>query len=183
MVVLARLAEGGVQFADPFGQIAVIVTDQNLHGSRGGRQGAQYTRSGRPFRDELGLTNLDEQDRQLFRQAMRGVRRLHADPPRPGSARPRSRPRARFSRAERAAVLQESLGAGPSALDPVAEAGDALLFRRVRPQRNPVPATAPRPIPGRWRNRPAWPDGGHGGTRSCAHSLPMPCSTVRGWCA
>lgn len=56
---------------------------------------------------------------------------MHADPPRPGSARPRSRPLARFSRAEREAVLQESIGGGPSALDPVAEAGDALLFRRA----------------------------------------------------
>jgi len=27
-------------------------------------------------------------------------------------------------------VLQESIGAGPSTLDPVAESGDALLFRR-----------------------------------------------------
>jgi DNA-nicking Smr family endonuclease len=61
---------------------------------------------------------------------MRGVRRMHVDPPRPGSTRPRSRPVARFSRAEREAVLQESIGAGPSALEPVAEAGDALLFRR-----------------------------------------------------
>jgi DNA-nicking Smr family endonuclease len=75
-------------------------------------------------------TNLDEHDRQLFRLAMRGVRRMQVDPPRPGGTRPRSRPVARFSRAERAAVLQESIGAGPSALDPVAESGDALLFRR-----------------------------------------------------
>jgi DNA-nicking Smr family endonuclease len=73
---------------------------------------------------------LDENDRQLFWQAMRGVRRLHADPPRPGGTRPRPRPMARFARAERTAVLEESIGAGPSPLDPIAETGDALLFRR-----------------------------------------------------
>jgi DNA-nicking Smr family endonuclease len=72
---------------------------------------------------------LDELDRQLFRQAMRGVRRLHVDAPRAGAARPRPRPLARFSRAERAAVLEESISA-PSPFDPVAESGDALLFHR-----------------------------------------------------
>ncbi len=71
---------------------------------------------------------MDEQDRALFRQAMRGVRRLKLNtraagqPPRPG-------PRARFARADRHAVLQESLGA-VSPFEPVEEAGDALLFRR-----------------------------------------------------
>jgi DNA-nicking Smr family endonuclease len=72
---------------------------------------------------------MDELDRQLFRQAMRGVRRLHADVPRSGAARPRPRPLARFSRAERMAVLEESIGQ-PSPFEPVAETGDALLFRR-----------------------------------------------------
>jgi DNA-nicking Smr family endonuclease len=71
---------------------------------------------------------MDELDRQLFRQAMRGVRRMHADAP-AGAVRPRPRPKARFSRAEQAAVLEESM-AGLPALDPVAETGDALLFRR-----------------------------------------------------
>lgn len=73
---------------------------------------------------------MDEHDQQLFRQAMRGVRRMHANPPRPGSMRPRPRPQARFTRAERMAVLEESIGA-PSPLDPVVESGDALLFRRA----------------------------------------------------
>lgn len=71
---------------------------------------------------------MDEEDRALFRAAMRGVRRLRAEP-RATSAPPRKRPRARFARAERQAVLEESLGL-PSARDPVVESGDALLFRR-----------------------------------------------------
>jgi hypothetical protein len=49
----------------------------------------------------------DTEDARLFRQAVRGVRPLRADhaPPRP----PRTRPHARFTRADRAAVLRESL--------------------------------------------------------------------------
>jgi DNA-nicking Smr family endonuclease len=71
---------------------------------------------------------MDEEERALFRHAMRGVRRLdagnrHASRPR------RPKPRARFTRAERHAVLQESLGL-LSPLEPVQESGDALLFRR-----------------------------------------------------
>jgi DNA-nicking Smr family endonuclease len=70
---------------------------------------------------------MDEHERALFRQAMRGVRRLKPDarPPPP----PRPRAGARFARADRHAVLQESLGAF-SPFEPVEETGDALLFRR-----------------------------------------------------
>lgn len=71
---------------------------------------------------------MDEEDRALFRHAMRGVRRLALDP-RAGSRPRRPAPRARFARAERQAVLQESLGTA-SPLAPVEESGDALLFRR-----------------------------------------------------
>jgi DNA-nicking Smr family endonuclease len=72
---------------------------------------------------------MDEEERALFRHAMRGVRRLdagnrHASRPRKPGAR------ARFARAERHAVLQESMGV-ISPLDPVQETGDALLFRRA----------------------------------------------------
>jgi DNA-nicking Smr family endonuclease len=71
---------------------------------------------------------MDEEDRALFRHAMRGVRRLQLEgPTRTGARRPP--PRARFARAERLAVLQESLGQ-QSPLAPVEESGDALLFRR-----------------------------------------------------
>ncbi len=71
---------------------------------------------------------MDEDDAELFRKAMRGVRRLDtAD--RQATAPRRPRPRARFARAERDAVLMESLCQG-SPLEPVHESGDALLFRR-----------------------------------------------------
>jgi DNA-nicking Smr family endonuclease len=73
---------------------------------------------------------MDEQDRVMFRQAMRGVRRL-ATEPRVSGTRPRPKPRARFARAEHRAVLRESIGAAHSPLDPVEESGDALLFRRT----------------------------------------------------
>jgi DNA-nicking Smr family endonuclease len=71
---------------------------------------------------------MDDADRQLFRQAMRGVRRLRADAVQ-GTRRPPPKPRARFARAERQAVLQESIGA-LSPLLPIEETGDALLFRQ-----------------------------------------------------
>jgi DNA-nicking Smr family endonuclease len=69
-----------------------------------------------------------EEEEDLFRKAVRGVKPL---PPRNRhDSRPRKpRPRARFTRAERHAVLRESLGV-ISPLDPVQESGEALLFRR-----------------------------------------------------
>lgn len=72
---------------------------------------------------------MDDEDRALFRQAMRGVRRLRLEP-RQAAPRPRPKPRARFTRMERAAVLHESIAGLVSPLDPVVESGDALLFRR-----------------------------------------------------
>jgi DNA-nicking Smr family endonuclease len=71
---------------------------------------------------------MDEDDAQLFRKAMRGVRRIHAGDHH-ASTRSKPRPRARFARAERHAVLEESMGV-TSPLHPVEETGDALLFRR-----------------------------------------------------
>lgn len=71
---------------------------------------------------------MDDEDRALFRHAMRGVRPLEREARAATPAR-RPRPRARFARAERQAVLQESLGLA-SPLAPVEESGDALLFRR-----------------------------------------------------
>ena len=63
---------------------------------------------------------------RLFREAVRGVRPLPpaAAPPRPRAARPR----ARFTRADRAAVLRESLEA--AAADPAALGGEELAFHR-----------------------------------------------------
>ena len=72
---------------------------------------------------------MDDEERALFRQAMRGVRRLRVEP-RLAGHRPRLEPRARFARLEHAAVLHESIAGSPSPLEPVVESGDALLFRR-----------------------------------------------------
>lgn len=67
---------------------------------------------------------------RLFREAVRGVKPLGArePPPRP----PGPRPRARFTRADRAAVLRESLEA--AAADPAALSGEELAFHRPQVQ-------------------------------------------------
>jgi len=71
------------------------------------------------------MTPSDE-DRELFRKAVEGVRPLpeRAEPP----AQPAAPPRARFRRADEAAVLEESL-----AMNPEAESGTGqdLSFRRA----------------------------------------------------
>jgi DNA-nicking Smr family endonuclease len=69
-------------------------------------------------------------DVSLFREAVRGVKPLSARAPLPRA--PRARPRARFTRADRAAVLRESL-AGDSA-DPLLAGGEELLFHRPQVQ-------------------------------------------------
>jgi DNA-nicking Smr family endonuclease len=63
---------------------------------------------------------------RLFREAVRGVRPLETRTPAPHP--PRARPHARFTRADRAAVLRESLGPEPS--DPALAGGEALAFHR-----------------------------------------------------
>jgi DNA-nicking Smr family endonuclease len=68
----------------------------------------------------------ETEDARLFRQAVRGVRPLRAHQPPPHQ--PKVRPRARFTRADRAAVLRESLD--PHAADPEQLTGEALAFRR-----------------------------------------------------
>ena len=69
----------------------------------------------------------DSEDARLFREAVRNVRPLNARiaPPRA----PRVRPRARFTRADRAAVLRESLDPHPT--DPEQLAGESLAFHRA----------------------------------------------------
>jgi len=67
-------------------------------------------------------------DVELFRRAMRDVKPLPR-PPRAAPMRRRPRPRASFARAERAAVLQESLGSGLDLHE--LQPGDELLYRRV----------------------------------------------------
>lgn len=69
----------------------------------------------------------DEDEQELFRHAMRDVRPLGASEP---AVRPprRPAPKARFTRAERAAVLRESLQ--PALLAPEVLTGDELQYRR-----------------------------------------------------
>lgn len=68
-----------------------------------------------------------DDDPDLFREAVRGTRALRAEP-RAGARRRRPPPRARFARAERAAVLVESLDVPwPEA---GIETGEELAFRR-----------------------------------------------------
>ena len=50
---------------------------------------------------------MDEQERALFRQAMRGVRRLKVN--RQAVPRPRPKPRAHFARADRRAALWQCI--------------------------------------------------------------------------
>jgi len=71
-----------------------------------------------------------EPDAQLFREAVRGVRPLRSG--RAAPPRPRPGPRARFARADRAAVLRESLEGGGA--DPELAGGDELVFRRPHVQ-------------------------------------------------
>jgi DNA-nicking Smr family endonuclease len=67
----------------------------------------------------------DGDEARLFRDAVRGVKPLAARAPAP---RPKPRPRARFTRADRAAVLRESLGAEPP--DPALAGGEELVYHR-----------------------------------------------------
>lgn len=68
----------------------------------------------------------ETEEARLFREAVRGVRPLRAHPPPP--RQPKVRPRARFTRADRAAVLRESLD--PHETDPEQLTGEALAFHR-----------------------------------------------------
>jgi DNA-nicking Smr family endonuclease len=72
----------------------------------------------------------DGDERRLFREAVRGVRPLRQHRPAPSA--PRISPRARFARADRAAVLKESLDGDGT--DPELASGEALVFRRPQVQ-------------------------------------------------
>ncbi len=71
-----------------------------------------------------------EAEAALFRAAVRGVRPLGSRASSP--ATPKVRPQARFARADRAAVLRESLDS--PAADPAIAAGDELVFHRPQVQ-------------------------------------------------
>ena len=68
----------------------------------------------------------DDDEARLFRDAVRGVRPLAPRSPAPRP--PRARPRARFTRADQAAVLKESLQGADA--DPELAGGEQLNFRR-----------------------------------------------------
>ena len=68
----------------------------------------------------------DEDDVQAFREAVRGVKPLSSEPLAPASRKPK--PRARFTRADRHAVLQESLSGDVD--DPTLASGEDLAFHR-----------------------------------------------------
>jgi len=71
-----------------------------------------------------------DDEARLFREAVRGVRPLGER--RPAPAAPRARPKARFTRADRAAALQESLDPAPG--DPAVAGGEELAFHRPQIQ-------------------------------------------------
>ena len=68
----------------------------------------------------------DAEESALFREAIRGVKPLAQNRQEP--ALPRPAPRARFARAERRAVLEESLRGEVN--DPFVAAGDELSYKR-----------------------------------------------------
>ncbi len=68
----------------------------------------------------------DEDDVKAFRDAVRGVKPLSSEPQAPASRKPQ--PRARFTRADRHAVLRESLSGGVD--DPTLASGEELAFHR-----------------------------------------------------
>ena len=75
---------------------------------------------------------MGDDDDRIFREAMRGVRRMRELADRP--ARPRPRAVARFARAETDAVLRESLDAPADAA--LLESADELGFARPGTARN-----------------------------------------------
>jgi DNA-nicking Smr family endonuclease len=80
-------------------------------------------------RDE-GADHAADDEAHLFRDAVRGVRPLTSRAPAPRA--PKLRPQARFARADRAAVLRESLS-GEDA-DPAVASGEELVFNRPQIQ-------------------------------------------------
>ncbi len=85
----------------------------------------QYTEWELP--EECGLGS-KEDERDLFRAAMRGVRPLSA-PERATAARRKPSPRARQTRAEHVAVLRESLAPPGAELD--IQPGDSMQYRQT----------------------------------------------------
>jgi DNA-nicking Smr family endonuclease len=72
----------------------------------------------------------DDEDAQLFREAVRGVKKLRQDEgPTAATGQRRPAPLARFTREDRHAVLKESLSSEGG--DPELAAGDELVYHRA----------------------------------------------------
>lgn len=71
---------------------------------------------------------IKDEERELFRAAMQGVKPLGHAKAKTAPAPPRRRPRAAFRRADEALVLEESLRLDPADLD--VESGEELRYRR-----------------------------------------------------
>jgi DNA-nicking Smr family endonuclease len=69
----------------------------------------------------------EDEDARLFREAVRDVKPMTGER-RPVARRPGPAPRARFTRADRHAVLRESLSGGTD--DPALASGEELVFHR-----------------------------------------------------
>src|SRR5690242_17260941 len=82
--------------------------------------------SGGSVKSEADDDDDDDDDTELFRAAVRDVKPLSHEAEILRTRRPS--PRARFSRADRHAVLRESLAGGAD--DPALAAGDELVFHR-----------------------------------------------------
>lgn len=121
------------QEAQAFGAVAVVVGKQYFQG--------RWSVSGRVPRDRAELycklrrhgastgdLVIKDEERELFRAAMRDVKPLGPAKAKAAAPRPRRRPRAAFRRADEALVLEESLRLDPADLD--VESGEELRFRR-----------------------------------------------------
>jgi DNA-nicking Smr family endonuclease len=78
------------------------------------------------FAEQFPGTASKEQETALFREATRGVRPLEHDRRVAPAAKPA--PLARFTRADRTAILEESLSAGPD--DPYLQGGEVASYAR-----------------------------------------------------
>jgi DNA-nicking Smr family endonuclease len=74
----------------------------------------------------------DADEARLFKEAVRGVTPLRRQPHAHATHAPRTSPRARFARADRAAVLRESLDSRST--DPELASGEELVFLRAQLQ-------------------------------------------------
>jgi DNA-nicking Smr family endonuclease len=122
------------QASDALGAVAVVVGQENLH--REGRPlAAEKPRAtileatlhgiGAPGWRTLTMSD-DRDDKRLFREAVRDVKRLRTQP---RVTPPKPRPQARFARLDDLEVLKESLDTSPG--DLLVETGDELTFRRA----------------------------------------------------